>query len=297
MKTLVELITIAKAKPSKRLVVAAAEDASVLKAIQSAVNEKFISPILIGNKQKILEISKEIGFEVTNVEIINELDPGLTPYKAVALINAGKADILMKGFISTATLVKAVIAKDNGLRKCQTLSHFAIFESAFYHKIFGVSDAALNVAPTLDEKINIIVNAVGVMQKLGISNPKVAILAPVENISEKIESTIHAAMLTMMNKRNQIQGCIIDGPLSLDNAISSEAAKHKGIVSEVAGDADIIIVPELDCGNALYKSIIFLGGAKSAAIVAGAKVPIVLTSRADTEYNKFISIALAAALD
>jgi phosphate butyryltransferase len=297
MNSLSDLVNIAKTKPSKRLVVAAAEDLTVLKAIQNAVNAGIISPILIGNRQKIIDICKTIGFETANFEIIDEPDPAAAPYKAVGLINAGKADILMKGIISTATLVRSVIAKDNGLRKSQTLSHFALFESKFYHKIFGVSDAALNIAPTFDEKVNIIVNAVELMHKLGNSNPKVALLAPVETISEKIESTIHAALLTMMNKRNQIKGCILDGPLSLDNAISSEAAKHKGIVSDVAGDADIIIVPDLDCGNALYKSLLFLGGAKSAAIVLGAKVPIVLTSRADTEDNKLLSIALAASLE
>jgi phosphate butyryltransferase len=297
MNFLSDLVNIAKTKPSKRLVVAAAEDLTVLKAIQNAVNAGIISPILIGNRQKIIDICKTIGFEVNNFEIIDEPDPAATPYKAVGLINSGKADILMKGIISTATLIRSVIAKDNGLRKSQTLSHFALFESKFYHKIFGVSDAALNIAPTFDEKVNIIVNAVELMHKLGNSNPKVALLAPVETISEKIESTIHAALLTMMNKRNQIKGCILDGPLSLDNAISSEAAKHKGIVSDVAGDADIIIVPDLDCGNALYKSLLFLGGAKSAAIVLGAKVPIVLTSRADTEDNKLLSIALAASLE
>jgi phosphate butyryltransferase len=292
-----ELVTIAKTKCVKRLVVACAEDDAVLKAVQKASKEGFITPILIGNKQKIIDLCNSLSINATNIEIIDEPEPSLTAYKAVALINAGKADILMKGLLSTAMLLKAVITKDNGLRKAQILSHFAIFESKFYHKIFGISDAAMNIAPTFEEKIHILNNAVDVMHKLGISTPKVAILSPVETISEKIESTIHASMLTVMNKRNQIKGCIVDGPLSLDNIVSAEAAKHKSIVSDVAGDADIIIVPELDCGNALYKSLIFMSGAMSAAIVAGAKVPIVLTSRADSEQNKFLSIAFAAALE
>jgi phosphate butyryltransferase len=297
MDSISGLISIAKTKSVKRLVVASAEDLTVLMAVQKAFDEGFISPILIGNKQKILDICNNNGIVATNFEIINEPDPALTTYKAVALINAGQADILMKGLISTATLLKAVIAKDNGLRKSQILSHFAIFESKCYHKIFGISDAAMNIAPTLEEKILILNNAVGVMCKLGIEVPKVAILAPVETVSDKIESTMHAAMITIMNKRGQIKNCIVDGPLSFDNIISSGAAQHKGITSEVAGDADIIIVPDLDCGNALYKSLIFMGGTISAAIVAGAKVPIVLTSRSDLEYNKFMSIAFAAALD
>jgi phosphate butyryltransferase len=297
MNSLAELVTIAKTKCVKRLVVACAEDAAVLQSVQKASKEGFITPILIGNKQKIIEICNNLGINSANVEIIDEPEPALTAYKAVALINAGKADILMKGLLSTAMLLKAVITKDNGLRKAQILSHFALFESKFYHKIFGISDAAMNIAPTFEEKIHILNNAVDVMHKLGVSTPKVAILCPVETISEKIESTVHASMITVMNKRNQIKGCIVDGPLSLDNIVSSEAAKHKSIVSEVAGDADIIIVPELDCGNALYKSLIFMGGAMSAAVVAGAKVPIVLTSRADSEHNKFLSIAFAAALE
>ena len=190
-----------------------------------------------------------------------------------------------------------MIAKDNGLRKSAVLSHFALFESKFYHKILGVTDAAMNIAPTFEEKINILNNAVEIMHKLGYSFPKVALIAPVETINDKIESTIHAAMLTMMYKRKQLTGCIVDGPLSLDNAVSLEASKHKGIVSEVAGDADIVMVPELNSGNVLYKSLIFLGGAISAAIVTGAKVPIVLTSRADSEHSKLMSIAFAAALE
>ncbi len=297
MKSLSELITIAKTKPIHKLVVAAADDLTVLKAVQNAVIEEIIHPILIGSEQKILNICHDIGFDVAGYEIIDESDPTKSVQKAVELINKGKANILMKGLVSTSTILKAVISKDNGLRKSAVLSHFALFESKFYHKILGVTDAAMNIAPTFEEKISILNNAVEIMHKLGNSFPKVALIAPVETINDKIESTIHAAMLTMMYKRKQLTGCIVDGPLSLDNAVSLEAAKHKGIVSEVAGDTDIVMVPELNSGNILYKSLIFLGGALSAAIVAGAKVPIVLTSRADSEHSKLMSIAFAAALE
>jgi len=297
MKFLSELITIAKTKPIHKLVVAAADDLTVLKAVQNAVIEKIVYPILIGNEQKILDICHGIDFDVAEYEIINEPDPTKSVQKAAELINKGKANILMKGLVSTSTILKVVIAKDNGLRKSAVLSHFALFESKFYHKILGVTDAAMNIAPTFEEKINILNNAVEIMHKLGYSFPKVALIAPVETINDKIESTIHAAMLTMMYKRKQLTGCIVDGPLSLDNAVSLEASKHKGIVSEVAGDADIVMVPELNSGNVLYKSLIFLGGAISAAIVTGAKVPIVLTSRADSEHSKLMSIAFAAALE
>jgi phosphate butyryltransferase len=297
MKSLAEIVSMAKGKTSRRLVVAAAEDDTVLKSVQEVVKEGFITPLFVGNKQQIITICKEIKFDINDFEIIDEPNPDNTARIAVSLINQGKADILMKGLLSTAPLLKAVVDRDNGLRKSSLLSHFTLFESPYYHKLFGAADVAMNIAPTLEEKIHILNNSVEVMQKLGVSIPKVAIIGPVETINEKIESTVHAALLTMMNKRNQIKGCLVDGPLAIDNAISLEATKHKKIASDVAGDADILLVPDLDSGNILYKTLSFLGGALSAAIVTGAKVPIVLTSRASSEQSKFLSIALAAALD
>ena len=297
MRHISEIKTLAKTKGIRRLVIAAADDITVLEAVQSVVSEGYIIPVLIGDKSKILKFSSDIGFEVKEFEIIDEPNPDATAKIAVALINQGKADILMKGLLGTAPLLKAVVDRDNGLRKNNMLSHFTLFESQYYHKLFGVADVAMNIAPTLEEKIYILNNSVEVMHKLGVDNPKVAVIAPVETINEKIESTIHAALLTMMNKRKQITGCIVDGPLALDNAISAEATKHKNIISDVAGDADILIAHNLDSGNILYKSLLFMGGALSAAIVTGAKVPIVLTSRADSEQNKVFSIALAAVLE
>lgn len=296
MKHLAEIVEMAKAKGKRRLVVAAADDDVVLKAVQGSVNQGIISPILVGDKLKIIQIGNEIGFDISSVRIVDEPNPDATAKIAVSLINQGEADILMKGLIGTAPLLKAVVDREQGLRKNTLLSHFTLFESSYYHKLFGASDVAMNIAPTLDEKIHIINNSVEVMQKLGVLVPKVAMIGPVETINEKIESTVHAALLTVMNKRKQIKGCIIDGPLSLDNAISAEATSHKQIVSEVAGDADLLIVPDLDSGNILYKSLTFMGGALSAAIVTGARAPIVLTSRASDEESKILSIALAAAV-
>jgi len=297
MKLLSEIVVLAKKNTTRKIVVAAADDKPVLLSIKKAFEEGIAIPILIGNESHIREIALEIGFDLQNIEIINEINASLSAKKAVEIINKGKASILMKGLVATATLLKAVLDKENGLRKSTTLSHIALFESAFYHKVFAVTDAAMNINPSLEEKVNILNNAVDVFHRLGIDNPKVALLTPVEIVNEKIESTLHAAQLTIMNKRKQITGCIVDGPLSLDNAVSHEAAKHKGIVSEVTGDVDILMVSNLDSGNILYKSLIFLGGALSAAIITGARVPIVLTSRADSEHSKFISIALAAALE
>lgn len=296
MKHLAEIVEMAKAKGKRRLVVAAADDVVVLKAVLGSVNQGIILPVLVGDKHKIVKISNEIGLDISSVRIVDEPDPDATAKIAVALINQGEADILMKGLLGTAPLLKAVVDREHGLRKSTLLSHFTLFESSYYHKLFGAADVAMNIAPTLDEKIQIINNSVEVMQKLGVSVPKVAIIGPVETINEKIESTVHAALLTVMNKRKQIKGCIIDGPLSLDNAISAEATSHKQIVSEVAGDADLLIVPDLDSGNILYKSLTFMGGALSAAIVTGASAPIVLTSRASDEESKILSIALAAAV-
>ena len=203
----------------------------------------------------------------------------------------------MKGLVSTGVFVKAILNKDNGLMTGSLLSHIAFFETPHYHKLLCVTDAALNIQPDLQEKAGIIQNAVGAMHRLGNRLPKVAVLAAVETVNPKMEATVHASMLTLMQKRNQIEGCLVDGPLALDNAVSAEAASHKGIISEVAGDADILVTPDLNTGNVLYKSLIFLGGARTAAVVVGASVPVVLTSRADSDQSKFLSIALAAGME
>jgi len=296
LKSLNDIVELAKAKEKRRLAVAAAADRPVLEAVKNAHEAGIIIPILVGNRVEIEKISKEIKFDLTNIEIYEEDDPAKASVKAVALIKEGKAEILMKGLVSTAPLLKAVLDKDNGLRKGATLSHFALIESPYYHKLIGVTDAAMNIAPEFNEKVDIVTNAVEVFHRLGNKNPKVAIIGPLEIVNPKIESTSHAAMLTVMNSRGQIKGCIIDGPFAIDNAVSKEAAEHKGIHSEVAGDADILVTPELNSGNVLYKTLMFLGGCTSAAVIMGAKVPIVLTSRADTDKSKMMSIALAAAM-
>ncbi len=198
--------------------------------------------------------------------------------------------------MNTGQLVKAIIDKEYGLLNGKLLSHIAFFESPYYHKVLCITDAALNISPDFEEKVAIVNNAVGVYHRLGVKNPLVAVLAPVETVNPKMEATIHASMLTQMQKRKQIEGCIIDGPLALDNAVSYEAAKHKGLNSEVAGNADILLAPDLNAGNMLYKSLNFLGGAVCAAIVAGASIPVVLTSRADQDKSKYLSIALAVAM-
>ncbi|NVO02589.1 MAG: bifunctional enoyl-CoA hydratase/phosphate acetyltransferase [Bacteroidetes bacterium] len=297
LKSLSSLVEIAKTKKTRRLVVAAAADEPVLQAVYQAMKEGIIEPILVGEKLAIELICKNIGFDLSGITIIDEPNASKASVKAVEIIREGRAEILMKGLVATGPLLKAVLNTEHGLRKGATLSHIALFESPYYHKLIGVTDAAMNVAPEFSEKVDIINNAVEVFHKLGEKLPKVAVLAAVETVNPKMEETVHASMLAMMNKRGQIKGCIIDGPLALDNAVSSEAAEHKGIVSEVAGDADILVTPEIVSGNVLYKSLNFLGGATAAAVIMGARVPIVLTSRADSEQSKMMSIALAAAME
>jgi phosphate butyryltransferase len=296
LNSLEDIVSRASRHGKKRIVVAVAQDEDVLRAIRSAKKAGMVEPLLVGDREAIKKAAELAGLELSGLEILHEPDKQNACIRAVGLVNKGNADILMKGLVSTGILVKAILNKESGLLKGSLLSHLAFFETPHYHKILCVTDAALNISPDLSEKAAIIANAVSVYHTLGISLPRVAVLAPLETVNPKIESTLHAALLTAMQKRNQITGCLIDGPLALDNAVSNDAARHKGLVSEVAGEADILLTPDLNAGNMLYKSLNFLGGAVAAAVVAGASVPVVLTSRADQDRSKFLSIALAVAM-
>lgn len=296
IRKLSELVDLAKAKRKRKIAVAAAGDYDVLEALKNAEENNIVEPVLIGIKSNIEKISGEIGYDISKHEIIDIEDRLEASLHATQMIRDGHADILMKGLVSTGILLKAVVNKEHGLRKGGVISHVAIFESPYYHKLLGITDAAMNVAPTFEDKIALINNAVEVFHLLGEPNPKVAVVGAVETVNQRMESTMHAATLSMMNKRFQIKGCIIDGPLALDNAISKKAAELKGIESDVAGNVDIVVAPDINGANFLYKALNFLGGATTAAVIMGAKVPIVLTSRADSEKIKFYSIALSAAI-
>jgi len=296
MKTLNEILEKAKSNKAVTLAVAAAEDEHVLDAVITATELGIIKPVLIGNKDKITEICQKLSFDISKIKLIEENNPANASAIAVKLVKSGQAGILMKGLVSTSDLLKAVLHKENGIRKSEVLSHVAIFETPFYHKLLGISDVAMNITPELKEKVAIVNNIVQVFNSIGIANPKVAILAAVEVVNPAMPATVDAALLTSMNKRKQIKNCIIDGPLALDNAVSKESAIIKGINSEVAGDADILICNAIEAGNVLYKSLNFLGGANVAAVIMGAEVPVVLTSRADSEKAKLHSIALASVL-
>jgi phosphotransacetylase len=213
--------------------------------------------------------------------------------KAVELVRKGEAELLMKGSLHTDELLGAVVARDTGLRTGRRISHVFIMDVPTYHKVLIVTDAAINIAPTLEDKVDICQNAIDLAVALGVKRPKVAILAAVETVNSKMPSTIDAAALCKMADRKQITGGVLDGPLAFDNAISAEAARVKGITSEVAGDPDILLVPDLEAGNMLAKQLTFLANADSAGLVLGARVPIILTSRADSVRSRIASCAVA----
>lgn len=292
LETFLEL---AAGKPKRTIAVAAAEDEPVLLAVEAAHKAGIANAVLVGNKVKIEQIASENSVDLSHFQIVEESDPAAAARKAVSLVKDGTAQILMKGLVSTADFLRAVLNKDNGLRKGELLSHIGFFDAPSYHKVIALTDAAQNIAPSFDEKVLILKNSIDLFHKLGETNPKIALLAAVENVNSKMESTVHSAMLTQMNRRKQIKGCIIDGPLAFDNAVSKEATEHKGIVSDVAGDADLLFAPNIEVANVLYKAFTYIGSATVAAIILGAACPIVLTSRADSDRSKLMSIALAAA--
>lgn len=279
----------------KKLVLCSAEDEHALEAVIHAYREGIVDPILVGQKPALEKTAKILNFDLNEVEVHFERDAHNVVKKSVTLVMSGYADILMKGQLSTAKLLSGVLNKDWGLKTKRFLSHLAIFEVPKYHKLIAMTDVAMNILPTLNHKIGIINNAVSFLKKLGSKNPKIAALAAVEMVNEKMPATTDAALLSIMQRRGQIKGCLVDGPLAFDNAISFESKKSKGLGGSVAGNADILLVPNIEAGNMLYKSFVFFANAKVCGVVLGAPFPIVLTSRADSEETKFNSILLAAA--
>ncbi len=282
-----------KNKP-KKLVLAAAGDEHSIDAVIAAYKMGVIEPVLVGRKEEIYKLTQDCK-DLNRFEIYDVADDKEIVKKAVSLLVSGQADILMKGNVTTATLLKGVLNKDYGIRKKSFLSHFALFEIPNYHKLLAITDVALNILPPLEHKVHIVENAVRFIRKIGIEQPKIAALSAIEMVNEKMPSTLDAALLSIMQRRGQIKNCLIDGPLAFDNAISLESKKQKKLGGEVAGNADILLVPNVESGNILYKSLVAFADAKVAGIVLGAEFPIVLTSRADSEETKLNSILLAAA--
>jgi phosphate butyryltransferase len=281
----------------KTVAVAAAEDSEVIEAVLDALDRNLANFILYGNEEEIRTIIRLKAREEENgndrLKIVHTNSKAESAEQAVKAVSNKEANVLMKGNISTSVILKAVLNKEYGLRTGNVLSHTAVFEVPGFERFVIVTDAAMNIAPDLEQKTQIINNAVQLAKSIGIDLPKVAPIAAVEVVNPSMQATLDAAALTVMNKRGQISGCIIDGPLALDNAVSVLAAEHKGIHSEVAGKADILLVPAIEVGNVLYKSLIYFANAKVGAVISGAKAPIVLTSRADSAESKLYSLALA----
>jgi phosphate butyryltransferase len=295
LKTLNDLKNIVANQHKKKLVLAASHEQQALSAVVRAWKDNIIEPVLVGDKEAIQNICDENNYDIAGLRIIHEPDIETAVEIAVKMANSKKVDILMKGKVGTSTLLKCVLNKEWGLRTGKLLSHIAFFEVETYHKVIAIADVAMNIAPNLQEKIAIVNNSVACLNKLGINMPKVAVLGAVEMVNENMKATLDAALLSKMNQRDQIRNCIIDGPLAFDNAISLDSAKQKSIQSEVAGDTDFLLMPDIEVGNVLYKSLVFFARAKVAAIILGAMVPIILTSRSDSEEAKYDSILLAAA--
>ncbi len=293
MKKLSNLIDKAKGTKKKKIVVVEAQDLPVLEAVKEALELEIIEPILVGEKKEIEKALKETEIPLNKVEILNSHSPEESAKNGISLVSKKLGDIVMKGLIPTDTFLKAILNKEWGLRTNSILSHVALFEIPNYHKLLLITDAAMNIAPDLNQKIHITKNAVNFMKNIVDGKPKVAFLTHNEKVKPGVQASEDAAILSAMAKRGQLGEIIADGPLALDNIISKEAAEHKGIKSEVSGDADIIICPEIMSGNALYKSLTYFARAKAAALIAGAKAPVVLTSRADSAETKLYSIVFA----
>jgi phosphotransacetylase len=268
-------------------------EASALAGPVEAARLKLVTLLLVGPAGKITETAKAAGIDLGGLEVVDVPDAHAAAERAVALVREGRAEVLMKGSLHTDELLGAVVSREKGLRTGRRISHAFLMDVPTYHKPLIVTDGAINIAPALEDKVDICQNAIDLAVALGAKPPKVAILAAVETVNSKMPATLDAAALCKMAERGQIRDGILDGPLAFDNAISKEAATTKGITSEVAGDPDILLAPDLESGNILAKQLSFLANADSAGLVLGARVPIILTSRADSVRSRIASCAVA----
>ena len=279
-------------KPVPTAVVHPCEESALSGAIEAA-NLGLIIPILVGPRDKIEATAKSAGIDISKYQIVDTPHSHASAAKAVELVREAQAELLMKGSLHTDELMSAVVSREGGLRTARRISHVFVMDVPTYHKVLFVTDGAINIAPTLEDKADICQNAIDLIIALGLKKPKVAILSAVETVTSKMPATIDAAALCKMAERGQIIGAILDGPLAFDNAISKQAAETKGIRSLVAGDPDILLAPDLEAGNILAKQLSFLANADSAGLVLGARVPIILTSRADSVRSRIASCGVA----
>lgn len=297
LKNFDELVAKVKSFPEPmRGVIAAAGDEHTLEAIKNAMEEGIVRPVLVGDKVVIQKIMEKIGLEIDPSDIYDVPDPDEAAKKAVELIHEDKGDFIMKGKMETAQVLRPVVNKETGLGTGRVMSHFVFFELPYYHKLLVITDGGVMTYPNLEQKKQIIENAVDTLKALGYENPKVAVVAAVEKVNPKMPETVDADALKQMNIEGEIKDCIVEGPISLDIALEKEAAEIKGFVSPVAGDADAVIVPNIQAGNLLGKAVTIIAKGSMAGFVVGAQVPVVFTSRSSSAREKFLSIVLAAAV-
>jgi phosphate butyryltransferase len=292
IKNFDEVLKVAKERGPKTLSVACAQDEDVLVAVENARKAGIANAILVGDQDAISAIAQTHQIDLKHYEIIDIKDMTQASYKAVELVSTGKAHLVMKGLVDTSIVLKAVLDKEIGLRTGNALSHVAVFDVPNFPRLLYVTDAAMNIAPDVETKKQIIENAVIVANALDIEVPNVGVICAKEKVNAKMPATVDAEMLVNMNKNGEIKGCLVGGPFALDIAVSEEAARIKGFKDPMAGKVDILLCPTIEAGNVLYKALSFLGGARSAGIIVGARAPIVLTSRADDDDSKLNSIAL-----
>lgn len=278
---------------NKIIAIAQAAENDILLVVKEALEKSYCSFMLFDREEKLKKVAKEVNLDLTQTGLEIRHCDSKPELEAVKEISNGNAHILMKGGLPTKSLLRAVLNKEFGLRSNSVLSHVALFEVPNQDRLIFLTDAAMNINPTLNDKTKIIKNTVDVARAIGVDKPKVAALAPVEVVNEAMPSTTDAAILTQMSRRNQIENCIVDGPLAFDIAVSNQALKQKGIISPVEGRADILLAPNIEVGNALYKSFVYFANAKVASIISGAIAPVILTSRADSKENKMYSLLLA----
>ena len=284
-----------KKAEKKTIAVAAAEEQNILSAVKKAINENLINAVMVGNKEKIHKIAKDINFNISGLEIINEKEPRQSAHLAVKLIREGKANVLVKGLVSSADYLKAILNKETGILPPKAiLSHVTILEFPTYHKLLFVSDIAVIFQPDLKQKIAMTNYLIDIAHKFEIKKPKVAMLNCSEKIAIDYQNSYDAAIIATMARRHQLKDAFVDGPMALDLAISKKSCETKGINSPVAGDADAIVFGNIEACNSFYKAGVYLANAKMAGIIVGAKAPVVLTSRSDSDESKFYSIAVAA---
>lgn len=288
-----KLIEKVKAGPPQTISVAVAQDEDVLSSVCMAYDRGIISgAYLCGDRGEIEAVASKAGLDISPFGIVDIADKAEACQEAIRLVSSGSANLPMKGFVDTSVVLKALLNKEIGLRTGNLISHVGVMKVEGFDRLFLLSDSAMTIAPTLENKADIIKNAVKVAHALDIDDPKVAVLCAVEKENPAMPATVEAAALTKMNESGEISGCIVNGPLSLDNAVSEHAAAHKGVSNPVAGKADVLIVPNIEAGNILIKSMEYFARAEKGGVIMGAKKPLILTSRASSDTSKMNSIAL-----